>query len=546
MQRGKATLGCIAACLIVFFNWSFAARAHAAEYRDAIINELNWAGSSGSTADEWIELKNQTAAPIDISLWQIEGAATSGGILTLPSGSNIPVQGFFLIANFAATSSQSTLNVTPDWVTTAVSLRNSSALYRLIDAAGSAIDEADDGAGAPLAGDNATKASMERNRSIASGSIANSWHTSYQRINLDQPALSAVEGFGTPKSENNALPTVTLGRISPASTASGEPNQFSVDYEIQDPDGLGDITQAQLDLRDLGSSLFDLDIHSAFAKYVIEPPSLGNRSWSIVVTDRQGGTKTAANTLPVFQSALGIILSEVLPRPQEGSDFEWIELYNGAAHPIDITNFQLDDVADGGSSPYTLTSGTTINPGSFLVIEKSQHKLNLNDDGDVVRLLDPTGNRIIETPNWGAAEKGSSFALIGTVWQWTTQLTKGALNLATPSVAATTPTSTPTPTPAPEPTPTPTGTLEPIEAQASATNQNRAIVPSVSLRPSPAGKKLVKGISIKRSRIPVEVKPSPLRKVTWILAVMIAVNESALLWSRKPKPPSKLLTLAGR
>ncbi|MFY9484857.1 MAG: lamin tail domain-containing protein [Patescibacteria group bacterium] len=524
----------------------FARPAAAAEYRDVLLNELNWAGSSASTADEWIELKNQTDAPIDISLWQIEGAATSGGTLTIPAGSIIGPQSFFLIANFAATSAQSTLNITPDWVTTSVSLRNSGAFYRLTDLVGKQIDEADDGAGAPLAGDNATKASMERNRYVGSGSTVGSWHSSYQAINLD----SGVSQFGTPKSENNALPTVTLGRVSPGSTASGEPNQFSVDYEIQDPDGLGDITQAQIDLRDLGSKLFDLDIHSAFAKYTIEPPSLGNRTWSIVVTDRQGGTKTAANTLPVFQSALPIILSEVLPRPQEGSDFEWIELYNSAAHPIDLTNFQLDDVADGGSSPYKLTSPTTINSGSFLVIEKSEHKLNLNDDGDVVRLLDPTGNRVIETPNWGAAEKGSSFALVGTVWQWTTQLTKGTLNLATPSSVVPTPTATPSPTPAPQPmnekveSPTDQVQTPTVATQTSAPAEVFELTAAPKVVAS--SKKLVKGITITRKVAPVTPEPSPLRAIPWILAGIIGVQELTLLWLRKPKLQTKPLMLAAR
>lgn len=537
--------------LLVLLVVLFPSLARAAEYHGVLINELNWAGSSASTADEWIELKNQTDAPIDISSWQIEGAATSGGALTTPAGSTIPSKGFFLIANFAATSSQSTLNITPDWVTTAVSLRNSNALYRLIDSAGKHIDEADDGAGAPLAGDNTTKASMERNRQVGSGSSVGSWHSSYQTVNVDL----GVSQFGTPKSENNALPTVTLGRVSPSSTGSGERNQFSVDYEINDLDGLSDILQAQIDLRDLGSNLFDLDIHDAHAKYVIEPPSLGNRSWSIMVTDRQGGVKTASNTLAVFQSALGVSLSEVLPRPQEGSDFEWIELYNAAAHPINLSDFQLDDSADGGSSPYTFTSGTTINSNSFLVLEKSEHGLNLNDDGDVVRLLDPNGNLVVNTPNWGKAERGQSFSIVSALWQWTTELTKGAINLSTPSATPPPPASTSTPTPEPVLKPEPAAPIASADQSQTAQpfDSSRAPVeglaqgkPTEPSTPSTieGSKKLVKGITITRQETPVTPEPSKLRNAPWIVAAMIALQESTLLWSRKRKLQSKPLTVA--
>ena len=31
---------------------------------DVVINEINWGGSSSSTVDEWIELRNVTGSPI--------------------------------------------------------------------------------------------------------------------------------------------------------------------------------------------------------------------------------------------------------------------------------------------------------------------------------------------------------------------------------------------------------------------------------------------------------------------------------------------------
>lgn len=521
--------------LLLLAIFLFPTFANAAEPRDVIINEINWAGSSASTADEWLEIKNLTDGAVDLSGWKIEGAATSGGTLTIPSGSMLPAQGFFLISNFAHTDSHSTLNVPADWVTTSVSLRNSNAKYWLVDPFGNTIDVADDGAGNPLAGDNTTKASMERNRQILRGDGQQSWHTAYLSTNFD----SGVSQFGAPKAENNALPNVSFGRVSPATTPSGQPNSFSVDYELSDPDGLGDIVSAKIDLTDIGGNVFDLDIQSVYAKYVIAPPLVGTRAWKITITDSIGGTAVVTNQLTVFQDAAQVGISEVLPRPEQGSDFEWIELHNGSSHPINLGGFLLDDIPDGGSKPYTFPVGFTIEAGGFLVIEKSSHKLALNDDGDIVQLVGPDGVVVSKTPDWGNAKKSESFALVGGTWQWTTVLTKGEPNQPTPGVAETPPT-TPNPSPAtpvPDVEPVTTPGVEPVASSAaqpvsvpvSASEQSPPIV-----RPS---KKLVKGVRVTSTTKPV-TKPEHSAKLPIVATGLIVVQE-VLTWLRKRRVPSK-------
>src|SRR5689334_9098402 len=92
-----------------------------------VINELLWMGSSASTADEWIELRNLTDQPIDLSGWKL--TKLSGGVelamLTIPASKTIAAQGYFLISNYAATNTSSVLAVTPDVVDSAVALSNS-------------------------------------------------------------------------------------------------------------------------------------------------------------------------------------------------------------------------------------------------------------------------------------------------------------------------------------------------------------------------------------------------------------------------------------
>ncbi len=149
-------------------------------YGDVVINELMWMGTSSSTADEFLELRNLTDQDIDLSDWVIEGAAFGGGDLTIPFGSIIPAKGYFLITNFTVTDPLSKLhdtNVSSDWVTTSLTLVNSDAQYTLTDDTSFTLDVADDGDGAPFAGDLASYYSMERNSTPGEGTEASNWHT---------------------------------------------------------------------------------------------------------------------------------------------------------------------------------------------------------------------------------------------------------------------------------------------------------------------------------------------------------------------------------
>ncbi len=96
-----------------------------------------------------------------------------------------------------------------------------------------------------------------------------------------------------------------------------------------------------------------------------------------------------------------VVINEVLIRPhydwegKEGRslDDEFIELYNIGPHGVDLGGFMLDDIADGGSKPFTLPD-IRIPPGAFVVFFRSQTRIALNDGGDEVRLLSPSGRQL--------------------------------------------------------------------------------------------------------------------------------------------------------
>jgi hypothetical protein len=116
---------------------------------DLLITELNWAGTSASSADEWVEIYNPTNSDIDVSslgndLQLINGGTSGNPDLSLSSCSNsvIPSKGYWLMSNYNATDSNSLLNVEPDCVDATLNLDNSGELLQLKYGA-TVVDEVD-------------------------------------------------------------------------------------------------------------------------------------------------------------------------------------------------------------------------------------------------------------------------------------------------------------------------------------------------------------------------------------------------------------------
>ncbi len=157
----------------------------AASQGDVVINELAWMGTQNSANDEWIELYNKSATAVDLTGWTL--TAVDGQPNISLSGS-ITAGGYFL---FERTSDDTVSGVTADQIYTGA-LSNSGEILELRDGAGNLIDKIDASAGWS-AGDNATKATMERKDD-------GSWQT------------SALVG-GTPKAQNtSAQPPADQGQ----------------------------------------------------------------------------------------------------------------------------------------------------------------------------------------------------------------------------------------------------------------------------------------------------------------------------------------------
>jgi hypothetical protein len=211
---------------------------------DVVINEIMWMGSSVSSSDEWIELKNMTEQEIDLSNCQLTKISSDVETLMLeiPSDKSIVSQGYFLISNFDKDNSN--ININPDLTDTAVTLSNSKLQIKLYcggawDNDGILIDTADDGAGAPLAGDNGDiKKSMSRKSTPGDGTSADNWCTAETSVNWDAGATEkGTPGVMNSCDEEQCDDADEDGICDNEDNCSGV---FNPDQTDADSDGIGD------------------------------------------------------------------------------------------------------------------------------------------------------------------------------------------------------------------------------------------------------------------------------------------------------------------
>ena len=121
-------------------------------------------------------------------------------------------------------------------------------------------------------------------------------------------------------------------------------------------------------------------------------------------------------------------INEVMPDPDLVYSSEWVELYNPTAQAIDLGGAVVDDIANGGSAPYTIPAGTTIAPYGYWVLDRTNY---FNNAGDDVRLVAPDG-ALVDKFTYTSSANDRSWARMpdGGPWMMTmdTTPTRGAAN----------------------------------------------------------------------------------------------------------------------
>ncbi len=179
-----------AARLLIFFLGALSGMPYAnALQKDVVISEVAWMGTANSTSDEWLELYNNTPNSIDLTGWTLSAADGTPGIALQGT---IPAGGHFLLER---TDDTTVPGLATDQIYTGA-LENGGETLTLTDA-GNVIQDRTNATWD--AGDNTTKATMERVDLSADGTTAASWANG-------SLAYGNGSGYGTPQ---NAASTPT-------------------------------------------------------------------------------------------------------------------------------------------------------------------------------------------------------------------------------------------------------------------------------------------------------------------------------------------------
>jgi phosphatidylserine/phosphatidylglycerophosphate/cardiolipin synthase-like enzyme len=148
-----------------------------AAVRDVVISEIAWMGTHTSPNDEWIELYNNTASPVNLAGWTL-AAADGTGTLSIPLSGSIPSHSHFLLER---QDDNSVPGVAADLIYPyAEILHNDGECLHLKDNLSNVVDELNFADGWPAGnGRVIVRVPMERVDTTADGSDPGNWRDSY-------------------------------------------------------------------------------------------------------------------------------------------------------------------------------------------------------------------------------------------------------------------------------------------------------------------------------------------------------------------------------
>lgn len=152
-----------------------------------------------------------------------------------------------------------------------------------------------------------------------------------------------------------------------------------------------------------------------------------NVDQSIATSTTASTTPTASGISQAVDQEAALEITELFPdpaKPQTDAQDEFVELYNAETQPVALNGWQLTDA--GGH--VTKLDGQQIPAGGYLALFAPQTKLSLNNGGDTVALIAPSGAVVMTTPDYGKAQSGKSFGATPSGWGWLTTPTPGSAN----------------------------------------------------------------------------------------------------------------------
>ncbi|MFH1643155.1 MAG: lamin tail domain-containing protein [Patescibacteria group bacterium] len=171
-----------------------------------IFNEIAWMGTTTSSSDEWIELKNISGSTIDLTGWQL--LDKDQNIKIFFDRSSIVSNDFYLLER---TNDDSVSRITADLIYTG-SLSNTSESLYLFDNNCNLQDKIEAISGWPE-GENSSKRTMERKDNLAWQTSNNVGGTPKSNNSTGQTVIPSVNSGGGSSVQSSSLPSLSQPKI---------------------------------------------------------------------------------------------------------------------------------------------------------------------------------------------------------------------------------------------------------------------------------------------------------------------------------------------
>lgn len=353
-----------------------------------VISEVAWSGTSCSAYDEWIELYNHTASPIELDGWTLRSTDGSPDI-TLQG--TIPAQGYFLLER----QDEGTVSDIPADLIYSGALNNDGEALHLLDDSAVVVDTANGDGGAWPGGVDSPRFSMERLDPALPDGDAN-WDSNdgLSRNGLD---CNGAPINGTPKAPNSAWGSpgadLKIDKRGPATVLPGERITYTLALS-----NAGDLPAETVRLTDVLPAQVQFLTHTA--PYPFLQPTTGTLVWEMgtVPTTTAGSPVTFTLTGRVEATASGELANVVTAttttpegNPADNTDTtvtlvgdepplppvliealyydgyadydydEAFRLINVSSHAADLGGWRVSDRADSAGAGFP--PGTSLAPG---------------------------------------------------------------------------------------------------------------------------------------------------------------------------------------
>ncbi|HSW98847.1 MAG TPA: lamin tail domain-containing protein, partial [Candidatus Saccharimonadales bacterium] len=400
-------------------------------------------GSASSASEEFIELKNNTGAAVDMSshTWELQVASStatdwSAPLRTIVLSGVIPAGGYYVAASQYTSGGQAVQYlpaVASVWYTAGLSA--AAGHIRLLYFAK---QPASDGTCTPV-----PSVIDEVEWGIAKDATPAQAHSLDGRVPFLQdasagiPAGSSLSRYhiqGTAVYADSEVDSIDFGLASPASPGavnSGTFENASTDLLTPSVPFDGCVVPVPPGGAAAGGSQPGGSAGGAAGGDAGGAPSGGGDSTGASPGDAGQGSPAIGDA----GAGTGLLppqITELLPNPappQSDSTDEFIELYNPNASALDVGGYSLA-VGTTTVHTYVFPAWTVLAPGSYRAFFSADTGLSLSNSGGQARLADAAGVAVSQSDIYGTAKEGQAWILDAGSWQWTDAPTPSAPNVA--------------------------------------------------------------------------------------------------------------------